>query len=180
MKTTATCLALAAALSTLAAPPAALAFSPHPALGVRSAAPPTPTALPMFDGTGTSLPKEGDMSDDELKQMEQMAKSMGMSLQEYQLGMAARKQMEDTLSSGRYVGGDKGKGVTVERDGNTPSNHLVVTVTDEGKALGKEALEKEIVAALKDAGDQASEGRNVAQQDMMKYIAEEMKKMGMA
>ena len=67
---------------------------------------------------------------------------------------------------------------TVERDGNMPPKHLVMTVTEEGKAMGKEKLEKTIVEALKDASDKSEVGRGEAQKGMMKYISESMKKMG--
>ena len=105
-----------------------------------------------------------------------MAKTMGMSVEEYQLGMNSRVRMEEAISSLRVVGGEAG--VTVERDGNMPPRHLVVTVTEEGKALGKEKLEKSLVDALKSASEKSKVGRDEAQKDMMKYISENMKKMG--
>jgi DNA-binding protein YbaB len=85
--------------------------------------------------------------------------------------------METEVNNLRVVGGDSKKGVTVERDGNSPPKHLVVTITDAGKALGKESLEKEIVAALKGASEQSKKGREDAQRKMMQFIADQMKGM---
>ena len=48
----------------------------------------------------------------------------------------------------------------------------------EGKAKGKETLEKLIVEALKSASEKSKVGRDEAQKDMMKYISDSMKKMG--
>lgn len=131
----------------------------------------------MFSGGALDIEEEED--DEKRAQVEQMAKAMGMTVEEYQLGMNARLRMEDAINNLRVVGGDAiTMGVTVERDGNMPPRHLVVTVTDAGKALGKAKLEKNIVEALKSAGDKSAVGRNEAQKDMMKYISDSMKKMG--
>ena len=130
----------------------------------------------MFSGGALDVEEEED--DEKRAQIESMAKAMGMSVEEYQLGMNARIRMEDAVNNLRVVGGDEGKGVTVERDGNMPPRHLVVTITDEGKGVGKEALEKNIIDALKSANDKSKVGRDDAQKDMMKYISESMKKMG--
>lgn len=136
----------------------------------------TTTQRHMFGGTGKGLAIEDD--DEKVAQDTQMAAAMGMSLEEYQLGMQARMKMEEDISNVRAVGGDASKGVTVERDGNSPPKHLVVTVTDDGKALGKKALEKELVSALKKATDESKKGREEAQKGMMQFIAEQMKTMG--
>lgn len=130
----------------------------------------------MFSGGALDVEEEED--DEKRAQIEQMAKAMGMSVEEYQLGMNARIRMETAINDLRVVGGDESSGVTVERDGNMPPRHLVVTVTEEGKALGKEKLEKTLVAALKSANEKSKVGRDEAQKDMMKYISESMKKMG--
>jgi hypothetical protein len=131
----------------------------------------------MFSGGALDVEEEED--DEKRTQIEQMAKAMGMTVEEYQLGMNARLRMEDAINNLRVVGGDvTAMGVTVERDGNMPPRHLVVTVTDAGKALGKAKLEKNIVEALKNASDKSAVGRNEAQKDMMKYISDSMKKMG--
>lgn len=130
----------------------------------------------MFSGAGAAAPKEDD--EQKVKDMERMASAMGMSVEEYQLGINARTRMEESIKSLRVSGGDTSKGVTVERDGNSPPQHLVITVTEEGKALGKEGLEKELVAALKAASEQSKKGREKAQAEMMQYIGEQMKTMG--
>ena len=131
----------------------------------------------MFSGGALDLPEEED--DEKRTQIEQMAKAMGMSVEEYQLGITARERMEKAISDLRVVGGEESNGVTVERDGNMPPRHLVVNVTDEGKKKGKEVLEKLIVEALKSAGEKSKVGRDEAQKDMMKYIQESYKKLGM-
>ena len=131
----------------------------------------------MFSGGALEIEEEED--DEKRTQIEQMAKAMGMSVEEYQLGMNARERMEKAISDLRVVGGEEGNGVTVERDGNMPPRHLVVTVTEAGKAQGKEKLEKLIVDALKGAGEKSKVGRDEAQKDMMKYIQESYKKLGM-
>lgn len=130
----------------------------------------------MFSGGALDVEEEED--DEKRAQIEQMSKAMGMSVEEYQLGMNARLRMEDSINELRVVGGDASTGVSVERDGNMPPKHLVVTVTDEGKAMGKDKLEKAIVDALKAANEKSKVGRDEAQKDMMKYISESMKKMG--
>ena len=56
---------------------------------------------------------------------------MGMSVEEYQLGINARVRMESSINDLRVVGGDEGSGGTVERDGNMPPKHLVIKVTDD-------------------------------------------------
>ena len=94
----------------------------------------------MFSGGALEIEEEED--DEKRTQIEQMAKAMGMTVEEYQLGMNARERMEKAISDLRVVGGEESNGVTVERDGNMPPRHLVVTVTETGKAQGKEKLEK--------------------------------------
>ena len=147
----------------------ALGFAPS--VNARSVA----TQRYMFSGAGAAAPKEDD--EGQLAEMEKVAKAMGMSVEEYQLGMNARVRMEEDINSLRVTGGDASKGVTVERDGNSPPKHLVMTVTDDGKAMGKAALEKEIVSALNDAGEKSKVGRQEAQKKMMQFIAEQMKGM---
>ena len=128
----------------------------------------------MFSGAGAAAPKEDD--EGQIKEMERVAKAMGMTMEEYQLGINARMRMESDISKLRVnVGDDK---VSVERDGNSPPTHLVITVTDAGKALGKADLEKALIGTLKDASEQSKKGREKAQQGMMMYIAEQMKGMG--
>ena len=171
MKTSAVSIAVAAAVACV---PSSFAFAPASASARQS---PSAIQRNMFSGAGEAAPKE-DGDPEETKRMEEMAAAMGMSVQEYQLGVGARLRMEKQLDELRLTGGDEAKGVTVERDANTPSKHLVVNVTEEGKALGKEGLEKELILALKASSDEAGKARGKAQQDMMAYIGEEMKKMG--
>eukprot|EP00979_Chaetoceros_neogracilis_P001842 scaffold338_cov231-Chaetoceros_neogracile.AAC.12 len=127
----------------------------------------------MFSGAGASAPKEDDAG--QLAEMEKIAKAMGMSLEEYQLGINARMRMESDISELRVKAGDDK--VSVERCGNSPPQHLIITVTDEGKALGKAALEEKLAATLKDASAQSKKGAEQAQQKMMQFIAEQMKGM---
>lgn len=131
----------------------------------------------MFGGTGKGLAIDDGGDEEKIAQDTQIAAAMGMSLEEYQLGMQARMKMEEDISNIRASGGDPGRGVTVERDGNSPPKHLVITVTDVGKALGKAGLEKEVVSALADATEASKKGREEAQKGMMQYIAEQMKGM---
>lgn len=131
----------------------------------------------MFSGNALDVEEEED--DEKRAQIEQMAKAMGMSVEEYQLGMNARSRMEKSIDDLRVIGGDIAtQGVSVERDGNMPPKHLVLTVTESGKAMGKAKLEKALVDALKSASEKSKVGRTEAQKDMMKYISDSMKKMG--
>mmetsp|Transcript_26597 Transcript_26597/g.41261 ORF Transcript_26597/g.41261 Transcript_26597/m.41261 type:complete len:178 (+) Transcript_26597:82-615(+) len=175
MKTSAlTIAACAAAISQTVA----FTTSPSPSITrTITASQSSSTTLNMFSGGALDIEEEED--DEKRTQMEQYAKAMGMSVEEYQLGMNARVKMETAINDLRVIGGDAANGVTVERDGNMPPRHLVVTVTDDGKAKGKEALEGLIVEALKSAADKSKVGRDQAQKDMMTYISDSMKKMGM-
>lgn len=111
------------------------------------------------------------------KQMEAAAKSMGMSVAEYQLGIKARMKLNEELSGMRIKAGNADT-VAVERDGNNPPQHLEITITEKGKGLGKEGVSKELVAALKSASEDSRKGRADAQKGMMSFIQEEMKKVG--
>ena len=128
----------------------------------------------MFSGAGEAAPKEDD--EGQIAEMEKIAKAMGMSVEEYQLGINARMRMEKEINELRVKSGDDK--VSVERDGNSPPQHLVINVSEEGKALGKVVLEEKLVEALKDASNQSKKGREMAQQKMMQYIGEQMKAMG--
>ncbi len=134
---------------------------------------PPATALNMFGGAGAAAPKEDNP--EEAKQMEQMAKAMGMSLEEYTMAMNARARLEESLNNTMVTGG-KADTVQVVRDLNNPAKKFDIKITDSGKALGKEVLAKEIVAALKKSGEEARVGRAQAQRQMMEYIGEQMKK----
>lgn len=129
----------------------------------------------MFGGAGAGVPSED--RPEELKQMEDAAKQMGMSLEEYKLGMTARARLVEALNAARVYGGSKDT-VSVERDGNNPPTHLEITITDAGKALGKEKLSAELVKALKSASDASRQTRSEEQKLMMSYIGDEMKKIG--
>mmetsp|Transcript_34374 Transcript_34374/g.72363 ORF Transcript_34374/g.72363 Transcript_34374/m.72363 type:complete len:174 (-) Transcript_34374:199-720(-) len=165
---------------TIAASAAALstthAFTTNPCRTMISRPQQQSVCLDMFSGGALDVEEEED--DEKRAQIEQTAKAMGMSVEEYQLGMNARLRMEDAISNLRVIGGDVSTGVTVEKDGNMPPRHLVVTVTEEGKGMGKARLEKAIVEALKSANEKSKVGRDEAQKDMMTYISGEMKKMG--
>ena len=154
----------------------ACAFAPSPALTLTRSSPATPSARSMF--TGGALGVEEEEDDAKRAQIEGMAKAMGMSVEENQLGMNARLKMEEAIDELRVVGGEEANGVTVERDGNMPPKHLVIQVTEAGKGMGKEKLEKAIVGALKDANEKSEVGRGEAQKTMMTYITDSMKKMG--
>ena len=155
------------------------AFAPsHPRhFSVASPATTSQTASFMFGGAGEGVPAEDDP--EEQKKMEAAAKSMGMSVDEYKLGVTARIRLTNELNGARLVGGNKDK-VAVERDGNNPPRHLEIVITDAGKALGKDGVSKELVSALKAASEASKKARADAQKDMMQFISEEMKKMGKA
>lgn len=181
MKTSALCITACTAILSQSAAftcttvPITSHFSSRHSLATQTTA--TPTSLSMFSGGALSIEEEED--DEKRSQIEQMAKAMGMTVEEYQLGIRARERMEKAINDLRVVGGDEANGVTVERDGNMPPRHLVVRVTDQGKAQGKATLEKLLVEALKSAGEKSKVGRDEAQKDMMKYISESYKKLGM-
>lgn len=59
-------------------------------------------------------------------------------------------------------------GITVERCGNNPPKFLEINITEDGKAKGKDTVEKEIVAAMKKAGEDAKKGRAEAQKNMVR------------
>lgn len=129
----------------------------------------------MFSGAGEGVPNEDDP--EEMAKMEAAAKQMGMSVGEYKLGVAARMRLVKQLDDARVSGGDKSK-VYVERDGNNPPKVMEITITEEGKALGKDVVSAELVSALKAAADNSRNTRSSAQKEMMAWIGEEMKKVG--
>jgi len=93
--------------------------------------------------------------------------------------MTARLRLTKELNEARVSAGNKDT-VAVERDGNNPPGYLEVTVTEAGKALGKDGVSNELVAALKTASDESRKVRATAQKGMMEYISNEMKAMGKA
>ena len=126
----------------------------------------------MFGGAGAGRPTEDNP--EEMAQMEQAAKSMGMSVEEYAIAMNARKKLAETLDK-TMVSAGKSDTVLIERDVNNPPKKFEVTITDAGKALGQEAVSKELVTALKKANEEARTGRPEAQKSMMAFITEELK-----
>ena len=160
MKTT---FALVALMST-----AASAFSPAPAFASSISS----TTLSMFGGGGDGAMKE-DADPEERLAIETAAKSMGMSPAEYQLGLNARTKFETAIGDLRYTAGNDD--IKIEVDAKSPPTHLVITITDAGKAKGKEALSTELKAAFKQTSNDSRAGRQAAQNDMMKFIQESMK-----
>lgn len=59
----------------------------------------------MFSGSGTGAT---DDDAEAQEQMEKAAKSMGMSVEEYQLGIKARVKLNNDLDSMRVTGGSEG------------------------------------------------------------------------
>lgn len=149
--------------------------------GAASAFAPSPLARDnltqqfMFGGAGGGVPTEDNP--EEMKAMEAAAKQLGMTLDEYKLGIAARVRMTAALDKARVTGGSPDK-VFVERCGNNPPKYLEITITEAGKALGKEGVSAELCKALKTAADASRSSRVEAQKSMMGYISEEMKKIG--
>ena len=126
----------------------------------------------MFSGAGAGKPAEDNP--EEQAQMEKAAKAMGMSVDEYAIAMNARVKLQETLDQ-TIVKAGKADTVAVERDVNNPPKTFEVTITEAGKALGPEAVSKELVAALKKASDDARTGRAEAQKTMMGFITEQLK-----
>lgn len=151
------------------------AFLPVPA-GTRSTSTAS-TRREMFGGAGAGAPAEDNAEAKE--QMEAAAKAMGMSVDEYMLGMRARERLTAELDKARVFGGDTSK-ISVERDGNNPPKFLEIKITEDGKAMGKEEVSKALCAALKKASDDSRKTRQEAQKGMMAFINDEMKKMGKA
>jgi hypothetical protein len=129
----------------------------------------------MFGGAGAGVPNEDNP--EEMKQMEDAAKSMGMTLAEYKLGVGARARLMTELDGARVFSGNK-ETVAVERDGNNPPKLLEITITEAGKALGKDAVSAELVKTLQEASESSRAARTAAQKNMMEYIGDEMKKIG--
>ena len=114
------------------------------------------------------------MNPEEEAKMEQAAKALGMSVDEYKLGMNARAQLFADMDSMKVNGGNSDS-VWVERDVHTVPKNMVVKITEAGKAKGKESVSKELVAALKASSEAAKTGRMALQKKMMQYIADKMK-----
>eukprot|EP00545_Synedropsis_sp_CCMP1620_P012863 CAMPEP_0119011576 /NCGR_PEP_ID=MMETSP1176-20130426/5766_1 /TAXON_ID=265551 /ORGANISM="Synedropsis recta cf, Strain CCMP1620" /LENGTH=162 /DNA_ID=CAMNT_0006964425 /DNA_START=71 /DNA_END=559 /DNA_ORIENTATION=+ len=130
------------------------------------------TERSMFSGGGDGALLEDD-DPEKMKAMEEAAKSMGMSVGEYQLGMKARMKFEKEIGDMRYSGGNDDIGVEV--DGKAPADHMVVKISSDGKAKGKDAVNTELTAAFKTVSEAGKNGRAEAQKGMMQYIQEQMK-----
>jgi hypothetical protein len=128
--------------------------------------------LQMFSGGGDGAMKE-DASPEQLKALQDAAKAMGMTVEEYQLGINARMKFETAIGELRYSAGDDDIGLEV--DGRAPPTHLVVKISEAGKAKGQDAISAGLAAAFKKTSADARGGRQAAQNEMMKFIQEAMK-----
>merc|ERR1711862_883303 len=135
----------------------------------------------MFGGAG-STPLDDDEEDEEKeKQIEQAAKAMGFSVNEYKLVLRMQNNLANTVNALRVSGGDLDKkGVSITMDGYSPPKFVNVEINDMGKEKGKSAFTKEVLAALKEASEKAKKEQQAAIQKMNSDIAEEMKRTGMA
>mmetsp|Transcript_18249 Transcript_18249/g.21066 ORF Transcript_18249/g.21066 Transcript_18249/m.21066 type:complete len:159 (-) Transcript_18249:81-557(-) len=122
----------------------------------------------MFSGGGGVLEDEDP---EQMKMLEANAKAMGMTVAEYQLGISARKRLESDIDGLRFSGGDDDIGVEVDARSNP--KHLVIKISEAGKAKGKEAISNELIAAFEKVAVGARGGRQKAQADMMQYIQEQ-------
>jgi DNA-binding protein YbaB len=135
----------------------------------------------MFGGSGVSPLEEDDdlnvaVDPEKESQLEATAKAMGITVKEYKLILKSQETMQKALNSLRVSGGNSAT-VMVELDGNSPPKHLKVSVTEDGKALGKATLEKELVSALKQAGEAAKKGQADVMRQMQEDIAKAYKAM---
>ncbi|KAL3917184.1 MAG: hypothetical protein SGARI_007774, partial [Bacillariaceae sp.] len=147
-------IASAAALLLLASQACAFTtFAPPPPKTATSIA---STQLFMFGGAGAGAPAEDDEAAEE--QLNKAAAAMGMSGAEYKLAMQARQQLAASMD-GKIVKGGKDDTVSVERDVNQPPKKFDIVITEAGKALGRDAVSKELVDALKSANEAAKTGR---------------------
>ena len=121
----------------------------------------------MFGGSGAGTPTEDDPEAEAAN--EQAAGAMGLSAEEYKLAMRAREQLVESMGS-KIVTTGNADTILVERDVNNPPKKFEVTITDAGKALGPEAVSKELVNALKKGSEAAAQGRKEAQQEMLKWV----------
>lgn len=150
--------------------PVASAFAP--AFVSRPVTVAAPTELSMFGGGGDGALLEDD-DPEKMKAMEDAAKSMGMSVGEYQLGIKARMKFEKEISDMRFSAGNDDIGLEV--DGKSPAGFLEIKISEAGKAKGKDAISTELTAAFKTTSNNGRDGRAEAQKGMMKYIQEQMK-----
>ncbi|KAL7578471.1 hypothetical protein ACA910_011540 [Epithemia clementina (nom. ined.)] len=140
------------------------------------------TTFPLFmfsgAGAGSALDDEGEMDPQALEQMKAQAAAMNMPLAEYQVGMKARDKLIQTLNNSRIAQGDASK-IALERDANNPPKYLEITVTQAGQAMGADVVSTELCQLLKAGSDAARMQRTQAQRDMMVFVSEEMKRLGL-
>ena len=130
------------------------------------------TQVGMFSGAGAGRPTEDNP--EEAAQIEKAAKAMGMSVDEYMIAVNARQKLAQTMDETMVTAGNADT-VQIERDVNNPPKTLKITITEDGKALGQDALSKELCSNLKKASDDARKGRAEAQKNMMNFISEQLK-----
>ena len=123
----------------------------------------------MFGGAGAGSPTEDDMDPEQEAGLQAAAAQMGMSVDEYRLAMRAREQLVKSMDSKIFTIGDADT-VQIERDANNPPRKFDVTITEAGKALGREEVSKKLVDALSKGSDAAAKGRQEAQQEMLKWV----------
>lgn len=126
------------------------------------------TSLSMFSGGGAGAAREDNPEEEEA--VARAAASMGLPVEEYKLAMAARVRFAESMDK-MIVSGGQSDSVFVERDVNNPPKKLDVTITAAGKAKGKETVSKELLAALKNAQVEARKGRQLAQQETLRFVA---------
>lgn len=123
----------------------------------------------MFGGAGAGTPTEDEEDPQAEAGLEAAAASMGMSADEYKLAMRAREQLMKTMDS-KIVTAGSADTILVERDVNNPPKKFDVTITEAGKALGRDEVSKKLVDALKKGSEAAAKGRTEAQQEMLKWV----------
>ena len=149
---------------------AASAFMPSAQLRSKSCV--TNTQRYMFGGAGAGSPTEDDdveLDPEAQAGIQQTAAAMGMSEAEYKLAMRAREQLVKSMDA-KIVKSGKSDTVLVERDVNNPPKTLDITITEAGKALGRDALSKKLVDAINQGSDEARKGRQECQQEMLKWV----------
>jgi hypothetical protein len=151
-----------------------LCFQAFAALGFTTVSRPSSSCISisstqryMFGGAGGGSPTEDDPEME--ASIVQGAAAMNMSVDEYKLAMRAREQLVKTMDSKIVNAGDKDT-IFVERDVNNPPRKFDITITEAGKALGREAVSKDLVNTLEKAKTAAGKGRQEAQQEMLKWV----------
>lgn len=120
-----------------------------------------------------SDPFEADLTP---AQIEQQAKAMGMTVEDYEMGMTARKNFTKTLSTARCESDSNNRIVSITQDANNPPQHLQVTLLQDKLPEKQQELSESIVNAWKDVNAKAKKVRLLAQQDMLTYVNEELQK----